>query len=148
VIHRASAVRAIGQDVVLVAMPVVAALASGGHGWLWLLSAAGLAVLAVNVITLHFPREVEVDAAGVRFRGYGREHAYAWSDVRVRLRRFVVRDRVYVRIEDVRSGRRRGYWLVASLSRYEALVAALAERAVGAPAEVKSSEPRRLSPAE
>lgn len=132
-IHRASALRSVGQDVVLVAMPLLAALASSGRGWLWLLAVAGLVVLAVNVVTLHFPREVEIDDAGVRFRAYGREHAYSWADVRVHLRRFVVRDRVYVRIEDVRAGRRRGYWLVASLSRYEALVEALAARAAVSP---------------
>jgi len=128
-IHRAPRLRTIGQDLVLAAMPAVALAATGGAAWTWLLAAAGLAVLAIAVITLHFPHEVETDARGIRLRAYGREHAYAWSDVTVRVRRFVVRDRVYVRIDDGARGIRRGYWLVASLSGWDALVAELDARA-------------------
>lgn len=128
-IHRAPRLRTLGQDLVLVAMPAVALAASGGAAWTWLLAAAGLAVLAINALTLHFPHEVEVDAEGIHLRAYGREHAYAWRDVTVRVRRFVVRDRVYVRIEDRARGLRRGYWLLASLGDHDALLAAVEARA-------------------
>jgi hypothetical protein len=107
-------------------MPLLAACASSK--WLWLLAAAGLAVLAFNAITLHFPREIAIDDDGIRFRAYGREHAYAWSSCRVKVRRFVVRDRLLLRIEDDR-GRRHNYWLLSRLADFDGLVREVTSRA-------------------
>ena len=76
-IHRTPRVRAWGEDVVLLAMPVLVLAITSPSPWLWLLAATGLVVLAFNAITLHFPREIALDEESIRFRAYGREHAYA-----------------------------------------------------------------------
>jgi hypothetical protein len=85
-------------------------------------------VLAWGAVTLHFPSRVEIDADGIAFSRYARVHRFAWREVtRLRLRSFVVRDRVFVRIEP--SGPLAGrYWLVASLGGFDALVAELRAR--------------------
>lgn len=120
--HRTPRLRALGEDLVLVAMPPLVLALASPSAWLWLLAAAGLAVLAFNVATLHFPREIALDEHGIRFRAYGREHVYAWSACRLRVRRFLVRDRVLLRVEDVQTGKSHRYWLTTQLSDYDALL--------------------------
>jgi hypothetical protein len=72
--------------------------------------------------TLHVPSRVEIRADGISFSRYGRIHAFTWRDVeRVRLRRFLVKDRVFVRVSPSPPWRGR-YWLRDSLSGYDALV--------------------------
>ena len=57
-------------------------------------------VLGWGAVTLHFPSRVEIDEEGVTFSRYRRAHTFAWKDVkRVRVRRFLVKDRVLVRLE-------------------------------------------------
>jgi len=82
-------------------------------------------VLAWGIATLHYPSRVEIDAEGVAFHRYGRAHRFAWSDVkRVRVRRFVVRDRVLVRIEPSTAWRGR-YWVDERIEGFEGLVKGL-----------------------
>ena len=85
-------------------------------------------VLAWGWATLHLPSRVDLDDAGVAFHRYGRVHRFAWKDVtRVRVRRFLVRDRVLVRIDP--SGAWRGrYWLLDSIVGFDELVKRLESR--------------------
>ncbi len=86
-------------------------------------------VLAWGAATLHFPSRVDLDDDGIAFFHYARVHRFAWRDVaRVRVRKFLVKDRVLVRIEPSSAWRGR-YWLVDSLVGFDALVAALDARA-------------------
>ena len=86
-------------------------------------------VLAWGFLTLHFPSKVEMDDEGVAFFAYGRAHRFLWREVtRVHVRRFLVRDRVLVRINPSPPLRGR-YWLLDSMQGYDALVAALESRA-------------------
>jgi hypothetical protein len=86
-------------------------------------------VLLWGAVSLHFPSRVEIDDAGVAFARYGRVHRYAWSDVRrVRVRRFVLRDRVLVRIEPSGGAWRGRYWIVDSLPEFERLVQTLEQK--------------------
>jgi len=87
------------------------------------------ATIAWNVLTLHLPSRVDVDAEGISFSAYGRVHRFAWRAVeRIHVRRFVVRDRVLVRIAPSPPFRGR-YWLIDSIAGYAALVQVLEERA-------------------
>jgi hypothetical protein len=86
-------------------------------------------VLAWGVVTLHFPSRVDVDDEGVAFFHYRRVHRFAWKDVaRVRVRKFLVKDRVLVRLEPSAAWRGR-YWIVDSIEGFDALVAAFEARA-------------------
>ena len=119
----------VAQDLVLLALLVAICLSRPSTPLLLLLGIAIPVVLAWGVITLHFPSGIEIDDHGVTFRGYGRVHHYAWSGVRrVRVRRFVMRDRVLVRItpSSPLAGR---YWIVDSIGGFDSLVRALEERA-------------------
>jgi len=119
----------VAEDVLLAAV-TLAALA-GGSGVL----AAGAALgLAWGLATLHRPSRVSVDDDGVTFARYGRAHRFDWRDVRdVRVRRFLVRDRVLVRIEPSAPMRGR-YWLHRGLVGFDELVARLeARRQEGVP---------------
>jgi hypothetical protein len=127
-IHRTPRLRALGEDVVLVTMPVLVLVVASPSAWLWLLAATGVVVLVFNVLTLHFPREIALDDDGIRFRAYGREHVYAWSACRLRVRRFLVRDRVLLRVEEVETGRSHRYWLTTHLSDFDALLRAINQR--------------------
>jgi len=91
--------------------------------------AAGIPiVLGWGILTLHFPARVEMDGDSIAFYGYGRVHRFSWQNIeRVRVRRFVVRDRVLVRISPAPPFRGR-YWLLDSLEGYDALVSALERR--------------------
>ncbi len=129
---KALALAVIAQDALLAAV-VVAALVTraigGGSPFLYALAAGSLAVLAWGFGTLNFPSRVERTDDGITFFRYGRAHAFAWRDVRaVRVRRFLVRDRVLVRLEPSTAIRGR-YWLTDGLSGYRELVSDLERRA-------------------
>jgi hypothetical protein len=100
------------------------------RGPLWVALALALPLtFAWGVLTLHFPARVETDETGIAFFGYGRAHRFAWSDVeRVRVRRFLVRDRVFVRISPAPALAGR-YWLVDTLPNFRAVLATLEDRA-------------------
>jgi hypothetical protein len=70
---------------------------------------------------------------GVSFHRYGRVHRFAWDQVRtVRVRRFLVRDRVLVRIVPSPPWRGR-YWILDGIERFEELVRSLEARAPSPP---------------
>jgi hypothetical protein len=93
------------------------------------LGAAIPATIVWNVVTLHLPSRVEVDDEGIVFCGYRREHRFAWSDIRrIHVRRFVVRDRVLVRIAPSKPWTGR-YWLIDRLEGYDGLVQTLEDHA-------------------
>ncbi len=138
-VHRTPRFRALAEDAVLVTLPVLVfgiASPSSSSSWLSLLAAAGVCVLAFNVATLHFPREIALDDEGIRFRAYGREHMYLWRACRLRVRRFLVRDRVLLRVKEVETGRSHRYWLTTHLSDYDTLVQDLTRRST----EARASE--------
>jgi hypothetical protein len=86
-------------------------------------------VLLWGAVSLHFPSSVEIDDAGVEFARYGRVHRFEWRDVRrVRVRRFLLRDRVLVRIEPSGGAWRGRYWIVDSMTEFERVVHALEQR--------------------
>ncbi len=86
-------------------------------------------VLVWGAVSLHFPSRVEIDDSGVAFARYGRVHRFAWRDVRrIRVRRFMVRDRVLVRIEPSGGAWRGRYWIVDSLPEFDRVLQALEER--------------------
>ena len=116
------------QDVYLAAA-LAAVLTLHPEGLLAVALAVAIPItIAWSVLTLHLPSRVDTDDDGIVFSAYGREHRFAWRDIqRIHLRRFVVRDRVLVRI--VPSSPLRGrYWLVDSLGGYEATVRTLEQR--------------------
>ena len=86
-------------------------------------------VLAAAIGTLHAPTSVELDDQGIVFSAYGRAHRFLWREVeRVRVRRFLVRDRVLVRLFPSPPWRGR-YWLTDALDGFDELVNALEARA-------------------
>ena len=93
--------------------------------------AAPLAVAITLVIgwgraTLHFPGEVRLSSADVSFSRYGRTHVFRWEQIAsVRLRRFLVGDRVLVRILPAPPWRGR-YWVSEGPSGHADVVRALA----------------------
>jgi hypothetical protein len=85
-------------------------------------------VLVWGYATLHLPSRVEITPEGIAFSRYGRTHAFEWRGVdRVQLRRFLVKDRVLVRLSPAPPWRGR-YWLRDSLEGYEAVVRELERR--------------------
>jgi hypothetical protein len=82
-------------------------------------------VLLWGIATLHFPASVETSDEGIAFARYGRVHRFAWRDLkRVKVRRFLVRDRVLVRLEPSTAWRGR-YWLTDRLDGFDGIVAKL-----------------------
>ncbi len=121
------------EDALLVALPVAClALRPASPIW-WALAAGAIAAVAWNVCTLHFPREVRCDTTGIMLRAYGREHRFTWDTSRITVRRFLVRDRVLLRIGPAGATRGR-YWLTDALEGYPVLVRELEARAARSPA--------------
>ena len=90
-------------------------------------------VIGWGIVTLHFPAQVEVGEEGVAFGKYGRVHRFAWRDVeRVRVRRFLVKDRVLVRIEPSGGAWRGRYWIRETMNGFEGVVGELEKRGGGA----------------
>ena len=112
-------------DLVLVAV-LIAIVFVRPQGTIFLALGAGIAlVLAYGFATLHFPSKVEIDSRGVAFHAYGRRHQFPWTEVeRVSVRKFVVRDRVLVRLSPSPPWRGR-YWLLDSMNDFDGLVRAL-----------------------
>jgi hypothetical protein len=121
--------RRIAQDSVLL-LALIVLLIFSPRGPLTVALALGIpVVIGWAVLTLHFPERVETDDEGIAFFAYGRVHRFAWSAIeRVRVRRFLVRDRVLVRISPASPWAGR-YWLVDSLDNYHDLVKLLERRA-------------------
>jgi hypothetical protein len=118
----------VGQDVALAVALLVLAWTGGGTFARVLLVAIPI-VLAWGVVTLHFPSRVEWTSESITFAGYGRAHTFMWRDVeRVRIRRFLVRDRILVRISPAPAWRGR-YWLLTSIDGFDALARELESRA-------------------
>jgi hypothetical protein len=83
------------------------------------------AVLMWGVVTLNQPSAVDVDDEGITFHAYGRSHRYEWSAMeKLSVRRFLVRDRVLVRIAPSPPWRGR-YWILDGIERFPQLVAAI-----------------------
>jgi hypothetical protein len=116
------------QDALLAAAWLVVFFFTGVGGFRTFLLVGIPVVLAWGAVTLHFPSRIELDDEGIAFLHYGRAHRFAWRDVtRVHVRRFVVRDRVLVRIEPAPAWRGK-YWILDSLEGFDSLMAALAAR--------------------
>ncbi len=99
-------------------------------------------VLVWGVVTLHFPSRVETSDDGITFVRYGRAHRFAWRDVRVRVRRFLVRDRLLVRLEPSGGAARGRYWITDAIDGFEALARELEARAgerVASPSSVRGN---------
>jgi hypothetical protein len=120
--------RALLPDVMLAAAWVVALTLVDVRAFRDVMLVAIPIVVAWGVVTLHMPTRVDVDEAGVAFHAYGRTHRFAWTDVTgVRARRFLMRDRVLVRLDP--SGPWRGrYWIVGDPDDVARVVAAIESR--------------------
>ena len=117
----------VAQDVVLVVALLLIPLLGAGSLAI-ALAAAIAATLGWGIGTLHFPTRIELDERGVTFSAYGRAHRFAWSRVeRVRVRRFLVRDRVLVRLAPSPPWKGR-YWLTDGLEGFDELVRELERR--------------------
>lgn len=82
-------------------------------------------VMVWGFVTLHYPTKVEIDSRGVTFHAYARGHHFDWTDVKkVSVRKFIVRDRVLVRLSPSPPWRGR-YWLLDSIEDFDGLVRAL-----------------------
>lgn len=121
--------RVVAEDAyLLLAIPLLVWLAPPAPFFTILVAAIPL-VIGYRIATLHFPSRVVVDDAHVSFSAYGRIHRFAWSDIeRVHVRRFLVKDRVLVRVAPSPPWRGR-YWLTSDIDGYASLVAELEQRA-------------------
>jgi hypothetical protein len=114
-----------------------------GAAWIWLLFTHPVAerlrlallvalplVVLYGILSIQTPSEVELDDDGITMRAYGRAHRFRWSEVTgtIRLRGFLVRDRVYLRIGPFHPWRGR-YWLLDRLDGWPELVEAIRRRA-------------------
>ncbi len=119
------------QDVLLAAVLVALAALRPSGTFGVALAASAAVVLGWGALTLHFPAKVVLSLTGISFHRYGRAHRFAWEEVRaVRVRRFVVRDRVLVRIVPSAPWRGR-YWILDGIEKFDELVRALEARAAG-----------------
>lgn len=118
----------LAQDLLLSALLLAFAIFRPSGAFAAPLAIAAAAVLAWGIFTLHFPSKVELTDVGVAFFGYGRVHRFRWSSVeRVKVRRFLVRDRVLVRLGPSPAWRGR-YWIVDGIDGFDALVSELERR--------------------
>jgi hypothetical protein len=119
--------RVLAQDVLLAVAAAVALLRGGSWGPVFAFAVVVTALWSIG--TLHHPSSVELTDEGVWFSAYGRSHAYLWREVAgVHVRRFLIRDRVLVRLAPTRAWRGR-YWLTDGLLGYDVLVRELERRA-------------------
>ena len=118
---------AIATDLLLVGIAIGIPLTRAAGSLSIVLSIAIPCVLAWGIVTLHYPRVVETDESGITFGGYGFSHRYSWDAVRVHVRKFLVRDRVLIRLTPAPPWRGR-YWLLDPLDGYDALVKELERR--------------------
>ena len=122
----------LGQDALLAGVALAAPFAGESTAARSFFAALGLGALAVlgwGFVTLDFPSAIEIDDARIAFRRYGRVHEYTWSELTVvRVRRFLVRDRVLVRLGPSAPLRGR-YWLLDGLGQYDELVREIERRA-------------------
>jgi hypothetical protein len=115
------------EDAVLAAAIAVALALGGPFGLVF--SLACVAVLSWGVATLHFPSKVEIGDDAIAFHAYGRSHVFAWNEIaRIQVRRFLVKDRVLVRLHPTRPWRGR-YWLTDAIDGYPELVREIERRA-------------------
>jgi hypothetical protein len=115
----------IATDLLLIGVALYLALSRPEGTLGYVLAIAVPAVLAWSLLTLHYPRELELDDRGLRFSAYGRAHRYEWSAIeRVHVRKFLVRDRVLVRVIPSPPWRGR-YWVLSSIDGYEKLITEL-----------------------
>ncbi|WP_394820973.1 hypothetical protein [Pendulispora albinea] len=83
-------------------------------------------VLLWGWLTLHFPTRVEVGDGHIAFERYGRKHRFERHGIEsISVRRFLVRDRVLIRIVPAPPWRGR-YWLLTSLPDIDELLSILA----------------------
>jgi len=118
--------RVVAQDALLVLALGYAAYRGGPLGAV--LGAAIVVTAAWGLVTLHYPSRVETTAEAISFSAYGRTHAFRWDELtRIHVRRFIVRDRVLVRLYPTTSWRGR-YWLTDGLDGFDVLVRELEQR--------------------
>lgn len=111
------------QDVVMLLAMVMGLWQSGPLATALLVAAP--AAMLWGVVTLHFPSSVTIDDRAIAFSRYGRTHRFLWRDITsLKVRRFLVRDRVLVRISPspAWSGR---YWIFETIGGYESLISIL-----------------------
>jgi hypothetical protein len=122
-----------GQDVLLVAALALLPLVSPHATLPAALFLAIPIVLGFGVATLHYPSRVELDDDGISFARYGRVHRFSWREIdRIHVRRFLMRDRVLVRISPSTALRGR-YWILDSIEGFSELVQAIEARARSIP---------------
>jgi hypothetical protein len=117
----------IATDLLLLGIAIVVPLTRTAGSLALVLSIACPCMLAWGIVTLHYPRSVELDEQGITFGGYGRAHRYPWSAVQVHIRKFLVRDRVLVRVTPCPPWRGR-YWILDAIDGYSTLIAELEKR--------------------
>jgi hypothetical protein len=118
----------VGQDFVLIVALIVLALISPHPKFAMALFFGIPLVLGFSITTLHYPSRVQIDEEGISFGRYGRVHRFAWREIdRIVVRRFLVADRVLVRIWPSTALRGR-YWILDSIERFGELVKAIEER--------------------
>jgi hypothetical protein len=121
-IFRRARWRVVLSDAVLVALPVLLVLRGQGWGFGWLLALSGLFVWGINLLTLHFPHEVEITPGELVVRAYGRSRRYALGEVRPVVRRFVVKDRALVRLRDAEGRSRGAHWFVSDVGDVDSMI--------------------------
>lgn len=115
-------VSVVAQDVVLLGVLIGLAIVRPPGPFAPALALGIVATLVWQLFTLHFPSRVELTESGVTFFAYGRAHTFAWAEIReCRVRRFLVRDRVLVRILPAPTFRGR-YWILDSIEDFDGLV--------------------------
>jgi hypothetical protein len=75
-------------------------------------------VLVWGFVTLNHPSRVAIDETTVAFSAYGRTHRYRREDVTITVRRFLVKDRVLVRVTPAPPWQGR-YWITTAMDGYE-----------------------------
>jgi hypothetical protein len=121
-------VSAVVTDLLLVSLVVALAISRAPGPLSRALLVAIPAVLAWGIVTLNHPREVDLDEEAITFRAYGRAHRYSWSSIeKLSVRRFLVRDRVLVRIAPSPPWRGR-YWVLDGIEGFPELVSELERR--------------------